>query len=55
MDGIEDLYLDEVDFDNSITRHLTPPKFVAGETCIRMFFIRFELFRNILSKIGMML
>ena len=47
MDAIdENLHLEGVDFDNSVTRHLTSPKFIAGETCIRMFFIRFELFRN---------
>ena len=47
MDDIEEnLYLDGVDYDHNITRHLTPPKFIAGETCIRMFFLRFELFWN---------
>ena len=46
----ENLYFDEVDYDNNVTRHLTPPKFVAGETCIRMFFMRYELFRNTFNQ-----
>ena len=47
MDDIdENLYFDDVNYDNNITRHLTPPKFIAGDTCIRMFFVRFEIFRN---------
>ena len=51
MDDIEEnLYLDGVDYDHNITRHLTPPKFIAGETCIRMFFIRYELFRNTFNQ-----
>ena len=46
----ENLYFDEVDYDNNVTRHLTPPKFIAGETCIRMFFMRYELFRNTFNQ-----
>ena len=46
MERYENLYVDDVNFDNSVTRHLTPPRFIAGETCIRMFFVRFELFKN---------
>ena len=47
MDDLEgNIHLEGVNFDNSVTRHLTPPKFIAGETCIRMFFVRYELFRN---------
>ena len=47
MDDIEDnLYVEGVHYDNNVTRHLRPPRFVAGDDCIRMFFIRFELFRN---------
>ena len=44
------LNLEGVDYDPNITRHLTPPKFIAGQTDIRMFFIRFELFRNTFNQ-----
>ena len=42
----ERLYFDAINYGNNISRHLTPPQFIAGDTCVRMFFVRFELFRN---------
>ena len=51
MEDIEaNLNVDGIDYDHNITRHLTPPKFIAGQTDIRMFFIRFELFRNTFNQ-----
>ena len=42
----ENLNLEGVDYDHNVLKHLGPPNFVAGENCIRIFFLRFELFRN---------
>ena len=46
MEYYENLNVDDVNFNNNDTRHLTPPRFVAGENCIRMFFLRYDLFKN---------
>ena len=42
----ENLYFENINYDNSITRHLIPPKFIAGDSCIRIFFVRYEIFGN---------
>ena len=42
----DNIYFDNINYDNSITRHLIPPKFIAGDSCIRIFFVRYEIFRN---------
>ena len=46
----ENLYVDDMNFDNSITRHLIPPKFVAGKSCIHIFFVRYELYMNTVNQ-----
>ena len=33
----ERLYFDAINYGNNISRHLKPPKFIAGDTCVRMF------------------
>ena len=45
----EDLYRDDVNNSN-VTRHILPPRFVFGENCIRIFFLRFEVFRNCFNQ-----
>ena len=46
----DNLYFDNINYDNSITRHLIPPKFIAEDSCIRIFFVRYEIFRNIFNQ-----
>ena len=47
----DNIYFDNMNYDNSITRHIKTPKFIAGESCIRMFFVRYEIFRNSFNQI----
>ena len=44
MENYENIY-------NSSTRHLIPYKFIAGNSCIRIYFVRYEIFRNSFNQV----